>query len=378
MARPHWQNCIANFDADVGTFVTTYFGETHRRCFVVAAAGFDPRSLTITEMLAARLGDRVSGLFIREERGTPDVAHVAAADANAAALQAAVPMSDIAVIEIFGPDGAPVGGARTGALIGGTPIPDGTSDVVLDMTALSIGIGFPIARLLLEYCERIGIAFHLMIASNPELDDAIASEQGDRPIAVRGFAGDGALDDDLEIARIWVPQLARGRSSALAAIGRSIAKIYKICPVVPFPARDPRRADALVTEYGGQLAGEWAVDPRDLVYVSESNPLDCYRTLSTLKARYDRTVEGVFHPSVILSPVGSRVMAAGALMAAIEHELPVHYIETVRYDFDPAQPEELETPDMVVHLLLSGPAYAMIELDPAIPASASGEAPEAA
>src|SRR3546814_19066950 len=84
-----------------------------------------------------------------------------------------------------------------------------------------------------------------MIASNPGLDDAIASEPGDRPIAVRGFAGDGDLDEDLDVARIWVPQLARGRSAALAAIGRSIAKIYKICPVVPFPARDPRRADAL-------------------------------------------------------------------------------------------------------------------------------------
>src|SRR3546814_13984861 len=102
------------------------------------------------------------------------------------------------------------------------------SDVVLDMTSLWIGIGSPAANLLLAYCETKGIAFHLMIASNPELDDAIASEPGDRPIPVRGFAGDGDLDEDLDVARIWVPHLARGRSAALAAIGRPIAKIYKI------------------------------------------------------------------------------------------------------------------------------------------------------
>src|SRR3546814_3419831 len=85
----------------------------------------------------------------------------------------------------------------------------------------------------------MGISFHLMIAWNPELGDGIASEPGDRPIAVRGFAGDGDLDEDLDVARIWVPQLARGRSAALAAIGRSIAKIYKICPVVLFPRATP-------------------------------------------------------------------------------------------------------------------------------------------
>src|SRR3546814_3505606 len=141
----------------------------------------------MAEMLAAAMGDRLIGLFIREGRGTPVAGLLVAAAANAAALQAAVPASEVAAIEIFGVDGAPVGGARIGALVGSYEIPEDVSDVVLDMTALSIGIGFPAAKLLLEYCETKGIAFHLMIASNPELDDAIASEPGDRPIAVRGF-----------------------------------------------------------------------------------------------------------------------------------------------------------------------------------------------
>ena len=50
-------------------------------------------------------------------------------------------------------------------------------------------------------------------------------------------------------------------------------------------------------------------------------------------------------------------MAAGALMVAIEHDLPVQYIETVRYDFDTSQPVAEPSEDMIVHLLLSGPAY---------------------
>ncbi len=97
----------------------------------------------------------------------------------------------------------------------------------------------------------------------------------------------------------------------MTKIGLSVGECYKICPVVPFPARDPRRADGLISEYENELVNEWQVDPRDLVYVSERNPLDCYRTLSTLKERYDKTVNGTFEPRVILSPIGSKVMAAG-------------------------------------------------------------------
>src|SRR3546814_17897187 len=102
----------------------------------------------MAEMLAAAMGDRLIGLFIREERGTPDAGLLVAAEANAAALQAAVPASEVAAIEIFGVDGAPVGGARIGALVGSYEIPEDVSDVVLDMTALSTGIGFPAAKLL--------------------------------------------------------------------------------------------------------------------------------------------------------------------------------------------------------------------------------------
>jgi hypothetical protein len=357
MAHDHWENCVAHFDAQVDVFVEEYFGRTDAHCLLVAAAGFDPRSLGIATPLAKHLGNRLSGLFIREERGTPDASLVAAADRNATQLRDLVPGCEIVTVDIFGNDNAPIAGARIASVIRGHSIAAEVTDIVLDMTALSIGVAFPAARLLLDYCESNGIAFHIMIASNPELDDAITSEPSDRPIAVRGFAGADQSDAALDVARIWVPQLAKGRTAALTDIGRSIRDTYKICPVVPFPARDPRRADALITEYETQLVDEWQVDPRDLVYVSESNPLDCYRTLSLLAKRYSDAVAQIFVPSIILSPVGSRVMAAGALMAAIEHDLPVQYIETVRYDFDPAKPTAAETPDMRVHLLLSGPAY---------------------
>ena len=355
--RRHWDNCITNFDDAVDAFVADYFADATRRVLLVAAAGFDPRSRRISKMLVDTLCDRLSAVFIREERPGASDELIDRANENEAALKALVPECTILRIEVFADDGAPVGGSRIVSLLGQHAIPDDVTDVILDLSALSIGIGFPAAKMLLEDCEGApNRTFHLMIVSNPEMDDQISSVPSSRAGSVKGFA----LPVEAEghgLAKIWIPQLARGRTSALTQIGTVIGRCYKICPLLPFPARNPRRTDDLLSEYRPALVDEWEVDPRDVVYASERNPLDCYRTLSTLKTRFDRAMEGTYEPRMVLSPVGSKVLAAGALMAAIEHEMAVQYLETESYLFCP-EPNPAELPDMMVHLILSGPLYA--------------------
>jgi hypothetical protein len=213
--------------------------------------------------------------------------------------------------------------------------------------------------MLIERCEaNPALNLHLMIASNPELDDRIVGEPASQAQAVRGFAGPSPYQAK-PVARIWLPQLGRGRVETLRKIRATHDNVYKVCPVVPFPARNPRRADELLSEYQAALVDEWKVDARDYIYVSEKNPLDCYRTVSTLKNRYDKTVDEVFFPQIILSPLGSRVIAAGAMMAAVEHNLSVHYVETQRYEFKPsASGVQPQSKDMIVHIWLHGPVYA--------------------
>lgn len=356
--RRHWENCITNFDDAVDTFVADYFADTARRVLLVAAAGFDPRSRRISQMLADTLGDRLSAAFIREERPGASEALIERADENETALKGLVPDCTIFKVDVFADDGAPVGGSRVVSLLSQHPVADEVTDVILDLSALSIGIGFPAARMLLEDCEAAtNRAFHLMIVSNPEMDDRISSVPSSRAGSVKGFSPPIEAEGH-GLAQVWIPQLAHGRAQALTQIGASIQRRYKICPLLPFPARNPRRADDLLAEYRTELVDEWAVDPRDVVYASERNPLDCYRTLSTLKTRFDRTMKGTYEPRMVLSPVGSKVLAAGALMAAIEHDMAVQYLETESYLFDNPEPSPDDLPDMTVHLILSGPLYA--------------------
>jgi hypothetical protein len=356
--RKHWENCITNFDSGVDAFVADYFADASRRVLLVAAAGFDPRSRRISQMLAGILGNRLSAVFIREERPRASEALIKQADENETALKAIIPDCTIFRVDVFADDGAPVGGSRIVSLLGQHPVADEVTDVILDLSALSIGIGFPAARMLLEDCEAVSNrSFHLMIVSNPEMDDRISSVPSSRAGSVKGFSP--PIDAQGQgLAQVWIPQLARGRASALTQIGAAIQRRYKICPLLPFPARNPRRADDLLAEYRTELVNEWEVDPRDVVYASERNPLDCYRTLSMLKIRFDRTMKGTYEPRMVLSPVGSKVLAAGALMAAIEHDMAVQYLETESYLFDRPEPTPADLPDMTVHLILSGPLYA--------------------
>ena len=362
--RRHWDSCITHQNGAVDTFIKDYFDANDRRVLLVAGAGFDPRSRKIAEKLQAALGGHLVGFLVREERGDPAENLRQAADENQAMLTTLIQQSHVVRVRVFDEiDGAPVGGQRIAGELAAYQWPEGLTDIVLDVSALSTGIAFPIARYLLDHCEsREGLNFHIMISSNPELDARIVGEPYGVASHVRGFSGALSGSAERPIARIWLPQLARGRTATLEKIRAAQGHVYKVCPILPFPARDPRRADDLIAEFMPMIIRD-GIDARDFIYVSEHNPLDFYRKLATLKKRYDRTVEDIYEPELVLSPVGSKVMAVGAMMAAIEHGMPVQHVENLRYDYDPSRPSgDPEQADMTVHIWLHGPIYAGYQL----------------
>ena len=59
---------------------------------------------------------------------------------------------------------------------------------------------------------------------------------------------------------------------------------------------------------------------------------------------------------LILSPLGSKVMALGALMAALERDLPVARVESLGYDLEASVPERIDQPHLI-HVWLEGEVY---------------------
>ena len=59
---------------------------------------------------------------------------------------------------------------------------------------------------------------------------------------------------------------------------------------------------------------------------------------------------------LVLSPLGSKVMALGALMAALERDLPGAYLESIGYELESSVPRQIDEPNLI-HLWLAGDAY---------------------
>ncbi len=88
--------------------------------------------------------------------------------------------------------------------------------------------------------------------------------------------------------------------------------------------------------------------------------MDVFRTISRLHQVRERVFGQDGRKTVsILSPSGWRVGSVGMLLAAIEHDLPMLYVETVGYSSSSAIPQVVEAPepDVAWHLWLAGTPY---------------------
>lgn len=355
MPALRWERCIEHRGDDVLSFVTDYFGQEDRHVALVAGGGFDPRAVVVCQRLAASC-KTLRVLLLREERPDPTRELVERATANLERFRALQVDLTIATVEIFGPDNAVIGGRNAVRAVADYPLGPFT-DIVVDVSALSVGTAYPIIRYLYERGEASGASqnIHVFVTADPALDEAIRPVAGDSVGFVHGFRGGWALDSTAAAAKLWLPQLARGRNSALQRIHDFLTP-HDTCPILPFPSSQPRQADELVQSFTAEVESAWLVDPRNFVHASDEEPLDLYRTIS----RIDDLRKPVFAETggslIILSPLGSKVLALGGLLAALERDLPVAYLEAIAYEVDSRPFQATEAPK-VIHLWLAGEVY---------------------
>lgn len=350
-----WDQCIANFGSDVADFSQDYFSDANRKVLLVAGAGFDPRSKVVATCLV-EAGTNIEALLIKEMRPEPTQDLVERADSNKTDLKKLLPVHELVEVEIFGSDNAVIGGRNVVKALNSVNYETYT-DIVVDISALSIGTSFPAIRYFIERIEAKmqPSNLHVFVTHNPSLDTSITLIPSDAPGYIHGFRGGTSLDSSSSAAKLWLPQLVSGRRAALNSL-HSYIEPHDTCPIVPFPASNPRQVDILAEEYIVELENAWSVDTRNLVYADESNPLDLYRTILRLHDLRRLVFHDIGGSLMILSPLGSKIMAIGALLAAMERNLPVAYLEAIGYDIKSGPPQGPED-HKLVHLWLEGDAY---------------------
>ena len=350
-----WDPCIAHRDGEVDDFLARHFGQSDRNVLLVAGAGFDPRACAVASRLS-KTGTSVRALLVKEERPDASQDQVDRAIANTTVLLDTLAERHVESVYIFGSDGAVVGGRNATNIVSRQSL-KGVTDVVVDISALSVGTSFPIIRYFVERIVRHKefANLHLFVAHDPSLDTDIRSKPSDTPGYVHGFKGRSSLYDMADAARLWLPQLVTGRRRALTAL-YDFVDPHDTCPILPFPASNPRLGDVLAEEYLTELESTWSVDSRNIVYADEGDPLDLYRTILKLDDLRQPVFKETGGSLLVLSPLGSKVMALGALMAALERDLPVAHLESVGYELEASVPKMINRPNLI-HVWLEGEVY---------------------
>jgi hypothetical protein len=365
--RRRWDPCIYHRGSHAAEFLRQYLSSAGRQVLLVAGAGFDPRSTRVCELMAAAAAGRIRGLLLREERPAPAPELVRRAEENRDRLLGWLPGAQVCPVEVFAADNAVVGGRAAVALVNEVTL-EGITDVFVDVSALSIGVAFPLVRHLVRCVETAadGSArnLHVVVTDEPATDSAISSVPCDLAGAIHGFRGGWGLDSRSRAATLWMPQLSRGKQAILRQIFQVLRNAQPdtvVCPILPFPTSNPRLPDELLEEYAEELQDAWQVDARDLVFADEQSPLDLYRTILRIDDARSRVFAEVGGSRIVLSPLGSKALSLGALMAALERDdFSVMYVEAIGYAVDFARIEAARThqPSDIVHVWLHGEAYA--------------------
>jgi hypothetical protein len=197
----------------------------------------------------------------------------------------------------------------------------------------------------------------VVVCENPELDRIILEEGVASPGPISGFRQRLDPDDTSEMTRVWVPVLGEHQEPHIRSIYEFLAP-NEVCPVLPFPARNPRRGDNLLMELRLLIFDTIGVEPRNFIYADEKNPFDLYRGLCRLSDRYTKALVPLGNVTVVTSVHGSKVLAVGALLAAYEKDLTVVSAGSTGYRIQPGVAiDKVTAGDHLICLWLDGEPY---------------------
>lgn len=384
-----WDQYVFRRGADANDLWDSLFEKRKMRLLYIAGGGFDVRAQMVMRECVSSIRD--SGAIVDEAKLVLiefanyrlDDALEELTDQNGEALAAI--FSSLGTVEkvLFGAseDGEEL--SASSALRNGTDdvlhmVTDQT-DIILDASSLPRVIYLALMTSLLNRLipdktvaaplAAGGVNFQVLVAEDAGLDGQIMAEDpGSEVVLVPGFLGAMQAESVQEWPLVWFPILGEHRVNQLQQIMKltDIPGEAEICPVVPHPSRDPRRADRLLIEYKEPLFDSRGTPTGNILYVHESHPFEAYRQLLGAMTRYRDSMVVLGGCRLVVTPFGSKLITLGAGLACFEmrpsaladapYRVAIPHAEPTRYVVS-AQAVKDSKPE-ICSLLLTGTAYA--------------------
>jgi hypothetical protein len=354
----HWSHPLL---IDDGSFDDVWARPRVDPVLFVCGSGFDPRAVAVLERLRAASGRHIDGWMIELPEDATDLAVRPLADANRAEIERLITDGGGQLHRQTLPE---FNDARSlGRLISRhfqeAGILDAYGEAILEISAMPRSVFFPLARGVLQRAhlpagdaQRWDGDLHVAVCENPDVDSHVLEEGTTAMAPIGGFAG---TRGERPTTTIWVPVLGERAAARVKALYDELEP-DETCPVLPWPARDPRRGDRLMLEYRRLLFEEIRLEPRNVIHAAERNPFDLYRTLGALHEQYLASLRPLGSVGMVLSSHSSKLLSVGVLLTAYEHSLIVQHVSPGRYGLHDGA-DALREHDEIYDLWLTGEPY---------------------
>lgn len=161
--------------------------------------------------------------------------------------------------------------------------------------------------------------------------------------------------------------LGESQTEQFSIIRKSIEPV-ETCVILPFPSKNLKRGDLILDEYKELLYNDQDFEPRNILYVNESNPFHVYRLLSETIARYQKSFELLEGCKIIISALSSKILSLGAFMAVYESKrgennrqnVGIKQVESMSHKIEDKAVKNVDnilTENTSIHVWLAGLPY---------------------
>lgn len=348
-----WDPYSLTPDSEFDDFWRRHLAQRERRLLLILGKGFDLRALEAARRLRDLGADAEVWLLAFHNGQDDSELRRKRTDKNAEGLTKLFDISRIKEvdIDIGSAFASPVASVNTYNQLRAAGDPTQFDDVIVDISAMPRMVAMTSVAVLLKRlddAEKAGKCVNLHVATAESVSADMNVGQGslrDQVSFVRGFSGELTAQTTRELPHVWFPVLGENQRDRLDRIHQLLAP-DEICPVVPFPSREPRRGDEIIYAHREILFDTFQVEPRNILLACEYNPFEAYKQIFEAMDRYRRALGELGGCKAFVSPLSSKLLSIAVLLACYDHlfgdvpgkrlKVGIPYIETAVYA-DPVQ-----------------------------------------
>lgn len=319
-----------------------------RDILFILGRGFDPRMCLCSENILKKAESGIRDFILiqfDEGKNSPSTAYRHDVEQNQTRLEELVQGNRGKIqtksIKMEADDGYRIGPREVAGLFQDFNEFRKYSDIVIDISSLPLDIYMPLIGKILFILDSQkstpAVNLHIVVAESTKIDaDIKKSGLSDEASFLHGLAGDLGMISTIEDPTVWIPILGEGIGDQIERI-ENLVSAREVCPVLPFPSKDPRRGDDIMLEYR-ELMERLAIENRNIIYAAEQNPFETYREIYKTIKHYRDSLKPIGNCKIAISALSSKLISLGAFLVAYEEgvqnkkNVGIAYVDSQGYE----------------------------------------------